>query len=98
MVLNSKKEAFAQAIINGIGKVEACIHAGYSEKTARQQATRLMKDAEVVSLVTKLTGSCDTCHNSATADIGRRIIPVHVLWYKAGKPRLAAPEPPEVHH
>lgn len=63
MVLNSKKEAFAQAIVDGMGKEEACIHAGYSPKTARQQANRLMKDPEVVSLVTKLTKNCDKCDN-----------------------------------
>ena len=51
--MTAKKKAFINAYINDIKKNQtaAAIKAGYSEKTAEQAASRLMKDPEVAAAI-----------------------------------------------
>ncbi len=49
MALTEKKRRFADALLSGAGKTKAAIEAGYSEKTAPQAASKLLKDADVTA-------------------------------------------------
>lgn len=51
MALTPKKKKFVEAINSGMTKAKAAIHAGYSEKTAAQMATKLMKDKDVLCAI-----------------------------------------------
>lgn len=55
MSVEHRKEAFAKAyILTGCKYgTQAAIEAGYSEKTAAQQASRLLKDVKVKALIDK---------------------------------------------
>lgn len=48
MALTDKKLAFVEAIHEGLNQTEAAIKAGYSEKTAQVQGSRLMNDPDVM--------------------------------------------------
>ncbi|MBU9154196.1 terminase small subunit [Burkholderia gladioli] len=48
MALNSKKRAFADAVLAGKSNRDAAIAAGYSVATASQAGSRLVKDKDVV--------------------------------------------------
>ncbi|WP_186191119.1 terminase small subunit [Burkholderia gladioli] len=48
MALNSKKRAFADAVLAGKSNRDAAIAAGYSAATASQAGSRLVKDKDVV--------------------------------------------------
>lgn len=54
MALTAKGKAFAQAVADGMSKKEAAISAGYSEKTAMQQGSKLAKLPEVIAYIQKL--------------------------------------------
>lgn len=54
MALTAKSKAFAQAVVDGLSNKEAAISAGYSEKTASQQGSKLAKDSEVIAYIQKL--------------------------------------------
>lgn len=49
MALTAKKRKFAEAVRSGMSATRAAITAGYSEKTATQAASRLMKDKDVIA-------------------------------------------------
>ena len=54
MALTNQKISFAEAYISRGGKghgTEAAIEAGYSERSAHSQASRLLKDAEVLAYI-----------------------------------------------
>lgn len=51
MKINSKQEAFCQGIANGLSPTQAYIRAGYSESTAPQGATRMLKNVHVLKRV-----------------------------------------------
>lgn len=54
MATSEKMKKFAQAIIDGLSNKDAAISAGYAEKTASQQGSKLRKDAEIIVLIEKL--------------------------------------------
>lgn len=54
MALTAKSKAFAQAVVDGMSKKDAAISAGYSEKTAMQQGSKLAKLPEVIAYIEKL--------------------------------------------
>lgn len=54
MALTAKSKAFAQAIVDGMSNKDAAISAGYSEKTAMQQGSKLAKLPEVIAYIAKL--------------------------------------------
>lgn len=49
MALTAQKRKFADAVRTGMSATKAAIAAGYSEKTAAQAASRLMKDKDVLA-------------------------------------------------
>lgn len=67
--MTGKKKAFVEAYINDIkrNQTAAAIAAGYSEKTARQQASRLMKDEEVAAAIAEFEKELHE-QNTAKAD------------------------------
>lgn len=54
MALTAKSKAFAQAVVDGMSNKDAAISAGYSEKTAMQQGSKLAKQPEVIAYIAKL--------------------------------------------
>ncbi|HGJ8113241.1 TPA: terminase small subunit [Acinetobacter baumannii] len=54
MALTEKMEKFALAIVDGKTNKEAAISAGYAEKTASQQGSKLSKDPEIIVYIEKL--------------------------------------------
>ena len=57
MALTAKGKAFAQAVADGMSNKDAAISAGYSEKTAAQQGSKLAKLPEVIAYIEKLTSA-----------------------------------------
>lgn len=53
-MLSDKKKAFAQGILRGLSNRDAAIHAGYAEKSASQQGSRLAKDPAIEKYVSRL--------------------------------------------
>lgn len=54
MALTEKMEKFALAIVDGKTNKEAAISAGYAEKTASQQGSKLSKDPEIIVYIEML--------------------------------------------
>lgn len=54
MALSEKMKKFAQAVVDGLSNKEAAISAGYAEKTASQQGSKLRKDPEIIVHIEKL--------------------------------------------
>ena len=54
MALTEKMKKFARAINNGATNKEAAISAGYAEKTASQQGSKLRNDSEIIVYIEKL--------------------------------------------
>ncbi len=54
MALSEKMKKFAQAVVDGLSNKEAAISAGYAEKTASQQGSKLKKDPEIIVHIEKL--------------------------------------------
>lgn len=54
MALSEKMKKFAQAVVDGLSNKEAAISAGYAEKTASQQGSKLRKDPEISVYIEKL--------------------------------------------
>lgn len=54
--MKGKKRAFVDAYVNDVkrNQTQAAIKAGYSEKTAAQQASRLMNDEEVKAAIEEI--------------------------------------------
>ena len=57
MALTAKGKAFAQAIADGKSNKDAAISAGYSEKTAAQQGSKLSRTPEIIAYIEKLTAA-----------------------------------------
>ena len=57
MALTAKGKAFAQAVADGMSNKDSAISAGYSEKTAAQQGSKLAKLPEVIAYIEKLTSA-----------------------------------------
>lgn len=57
MALTAKGKAFAQAVADGKSNKDAAISAGYSEKTAAQQGSKLSKNPEIIAYIEKLTSA-----------------------------------------
>ena len=57
MALTAKGKAFAQAVADGMSNKDAAISAGYSEKTAAQQGSKLSKNPEIIAYIEKLTSA-----------------------------------------
>lgn len=53
MPLTSKKKAFADAVLRGKTNKEAAIAAGYSAATASPAGSRLVKDQDVISYISR---------------------------------------------
>jgi phage terminase small subunit len=51
MALTPKQETFVREYLVDLNATQAAIRAGYSEKTAEQQATRLLRNVQVASAV-----------------------------------------------
>jgi len=51
VALNPKRAAFVREYLIDLNATQAATRAGYSEKTARQQGTRLLSDASIQSAV-----------------------------------------------
>ncbi len=51
MALTAKMKAFAQAIVDGMSKKDAAISAGYPEKSAMQQGSKLSKNPEIIAYI-----------------------------------------------
>ena len=49
--MNPKQEAFAREYMIDLNATQAAIRAGYSEATAAEQASRLLKDVKVAAIV-----------------------------------------------
>lgn len=56
-VLTGQKRKFAQALMSGSSQAEAARKAGYSEKTARSQGSRLAKDPDIIAFINKQGGA-----------------------------------------
>ncbi|AOA58315.1 terminase small subunit [Acinetobacter larvae] len=54
MALTEKMKKFARAIVDGATNKEAAISAGYAEKTASQQGSKLKNDSEIIIYIEKL--------------------------------------------
>ena len=54
MALSEKMKKFAQAVVDGLSNKEAANSAGYAEKTASQQGSKLRKDPEISVYIEKL--------------------------------------------
>lgn len=54
MALSEKMKKFAQAVVDGLSNKEAAISAGYAEKTASQQGSKLKKDPEISVYIERL--------------------------------------------
>ena len=54
MALSEKMKKFAQAVVDGLSNKESAISAGYAEKTASQQGSKLRKDPEISVYIEKL--------------------------------------------
>ena len=54
MALTEKMKKFARAIVEGATNKEAAISAGYAEKTASQQGSKLKNDSEIIVYIEKL--------------------------------------------
>lgn len=54
--LSPKRERFAQEWVVDLNATQAAIRAGYSEKTAKQQGSRLLTNADVAARVKELQG------------------------------------------
>lgn len=57
MALTAKMKAFAQAVVSGMSNKDAAISAGYSEKTAMQQGSKLSKNPEIVAYINQYTSA-----------------------------------------
>ena len=53
-MLTAQKKLFARGIVAGLNQTEAAIAAGYSESTARIQASQLMKQPEIIREIERL--------------------------------------------
>lgn len=53
-MITERKRLFAEAIVNGLMQREAAVFAGYAEKNADTQASRLMADQEIKTLINEL--------------------------------------------
>ena len=53
-MLTAQKKIFARGIVAGLNQTEAAIAAGYSESTARIQASQLMKQPEIIKEIERL--------------------------------------------
>ena len=51
MALTAKMKAFAQAVVDGLSNKDAAISAGYSEKSAMQQGSKLASNPEVIAYI-----------------------------------------------
>ena len=56
-MLTGQKRKFAQALMSGSSQAEAARKAGYSEKTARSQGSRLAKDPDIIAFINKQGGA-----------------------------------------
>ncbi|WP_425322935.1 terminase small subunit [Escherichia coli] len=56
-MLTGQKRKFAQALMSGSSQAEAARKAGYSEKTARSQGSRLAKDPDIIAFISKKRGA-----------------------------------------
>ncbi|HEI8439806.1 TPA: terminase small subunit [Acinetobacter baumannii] len=54
MALTEKMKKFARAIVDGATNKEAAISAGYEEKTASQQGSKLRNNSEIIIYIEKL--------------------------------------------
>lgn len=54
MALTEKMKKFARAIVDGATNKEAAISAGYEEKTASQQGSKLRNNSEIIVYIEKL--------------------------------------------
>lgn len=54
MALSEKMEKFAYAVVDGLSNKDAAISAGYAEKSASQQGSKLRKDPEIIVFIEKL--------------------------------------------
>lgn len=51
MALTAKMKAFAQAIVDGMSKKDAAISAGYPDKSAMQQGSKLSRNPEIIAYI-----------------------------------------------
>ena len=51
MALTAKMKAFAQAVVDGKSNKDAAISAGYPEKSAMQQGSKLSKNPEIIAYI-----------------------------------------------
>lgn len=51
MALSEKMKKFAQAVVDGMSKKDAAISAGYPEKSAMQQGSKLSKNPEIIAYI-----------------------------------------------
>ena len=58
--LSGKRKAFTQAILEGKAPHQAAIQAGYSERSAYQTASRLLKEPEVSQAIRKSFAAKET--------------------------------------
>jgi len=56
-VLTGQKRKYAQALMSGSSQADAARKAGYSEKTARSQGSRLAKDPDIIAFINKKRGA-----------------------------------------
>lgn len=59
MALTEKMKKFARAIVDGATNKEAAISAGYEEKTASQQGSKLKNNSEIIVYIEKLKAEKD---------------------------------------
>lgn len=56
-MLTGQKRKYAQALMSGSSQADAARKAGYSEKTARSQGSRLAKDPDIIAFMNKKRGA-----------------------------------------
>lgn len=72
--LNPRQRAFVEAYLKSWNATHAAIHAGYSSKTARQQASRLLSNVNITELIEQRLAQLKMSGNEALArlsDIAR---------------------------
>lgn len=83
MALSEKHELFAMEYIKDLNAAQAAIRAGYSEKTARQQGSRLLTNADIRARIDELMGKRKEELNIDTEFVLSRLVEVSEMCMQA---------------
>lgn len=99
MTLSPRHQIFADAILRGSSQTDAAIEAGYSERSAYNQANRLMKNDEVIAYIAERRTAASERAEVTIADVVRNLSAIAfsdlrdaVTWTKHGTLTFVASE------